>query len=213
MMPKSKPRGAPMPYSDEDVTNARQKLGNLWPLLRPGLWHSTPAERYGAILTDSEIKPEGGQNGNVYKGSLAVSMKAVSLFDFENADEDYTLGTFGKWSTHLLGFETPVRVWIGLNRDRLPGRLILADEVRELARVKKKNLYPRVEACHVGPIPTCAFATRLAVSTADPCQFEPLASGAAALPRLRELAQKWPNPEPEIVQILRDRRDRNARRE
>ena len=203
-----------MQYSDEDVASARRKLGNLWPLLRPGLWHSTPAERYGAILTEGEIRPDGGQNGNVYGGSLAVSMKAVSLFDFENADEDYTLGTLGnRWSAHLQGFETPVRVWIGLNRDRLPGRLILADEVQELARVKKKNLYSRVEACHVGPIPTRAFATRLAVSTADPCQFEPLASDMAALPRLRELAEQWPNPEPEIVQRLRAGRDRNARRE
>ncbi len=101
-----------MHYSDEDVTSARQKLGNLWPLLRPGLWHSTPAERYGAILDYGEIRPDGGPNGNVYTGSFAASMKAVSLFDFENADEDYTLGTFGKWSTHLLGFETRVRVWI-----------------------------------------------------------------------------------------------------
>ncbi len=203
-----------MQYSDEDVASARRTLGNLWPLLRPGLWHSTPAERYGAIITAREIRPDGGQNGNVYRGSLAVSMKAVSLFDFKNADEDYTLGTLGrKWSTHRQGFETPVRVWIGLNRDRLPGRLILADEVGELARNKKMNLYPRVEACHVGPIPARAFATVLAVSTADPGQFETLANGAAALPRLDELAEQWPNPEPEIVQILRDRCDRNARRE
>ena len=109
-----------MHYSDEDVTSARQTLGNLWPELRRGLWHSTPAERYVAILNDGEIKTDGGQNGNVYGGSLAVSMKAVSLFDFENADEYYTLGTLGKkWSPHLLGFETPVRVWIGLNRDQL----------------------------------------------------------------------------------------------
>ncbi len=202
-----------MLYTVEDVTSARRTLGGLWPLLRPGLWHSTPAERYGAILTDSEIKPDGGQNGNVYKGSLAVPMKAVSLFDFENADEDYTLGTLGKkWSTHLLGFETPVRVWIGLNRDRLPGPLILADEGAKLAH-GKWNWYPRVEACHIGPIPTRAFATRLAVSTADPCQFEPLASGTAALPRLRELAEQWPNPEPPEVRIRRARRDRNARRE
>ena len=168
--------------------------------------------RFCAILADDEIKPDGGQNGNVYKGSFAASIEAVSLFDFEKASEDDALGTLKKWSTHLQGFETPVTVWIGLNRDRLPGRLIPADEGAKLA-LGKGNWYPRVEACHVGPIPTCAFATRLAVSTADPCQFETLASDEAALSRLRELAEQWPNPEPPVVSILRAGRDRNARRE
>ncbi len=202
-----------MLYYPEDVANARRALGRLWPLLRPGLWHSTPAGRYGAILGDGEIKPDGGPNGNVYRGSFAVSINAVSLFDFENASEDDGLGIYTtRWSTHLRLPDTPVTVWIGLHRDRLPGRLILADEGSNLAH-GKWNWYPRVEACHVGLVPACAFAGVLAVSTAKPHQFETLVSGAAALPRLRELAEQWPNPESPEVRHLRAGRDRDARRE
>ena len=90
-----------MLYSAEEVTNARQELGSLWPLLRPGLWHSTSRERFCAILADGEIRPDGGQNGNDYQGSFALSIKAVSLFDFENASKNHALGTYGKWITHL----------------------------------------------------------------------------------------------------------------
>ena len=97
-----------MLYSPEDVTSARQTLGNWWPLLKPGLWHSTPAERYCAILNQGEINPDGGQRGNVYQG-FVVSINAVSLFDFEKAKEDDALGTLNsKWSTHLKGTETRV---------------------------------------------------------------------------------------------------------
>jgi hypothetical protein len=184
--------------------------------LKPGLWHSTPLARYCAILADGEISPDGGRNGNVYQGSYAASIGAVSLFDFENASEDAALGNFNKWGTHLRRHDIPgtvVNAWIGLYRDRLPGRLILADEGGELARANELNWYPRVEACHVGPIPAGAFADVIAVSTADPRQFEMLPSGVAALPRLRELAEQWPNPEPPDVRRLRAGRDRNARRE
>ncbi len=202
-----------MRYPAEDVTSARRALGCLWPRLRPGLWHSTRWERYGAILGDGAIKPDGGPNGNVYRGSYAASMNAVCLFDFEKASEYDALGTYNKWASHLCVQETAVTVWIGLHRDRLPGRLILAEEGFDLAVRAKRNWYPRVETCHVGLVPACAFADVLAVSTAKPYQFETLPSGAPALPRLRELAEQWPNPESECVRILRAGRDRNARRE
>ena len=200
-----------MLYYPEDVTDARRALGRLWPSLRPGLWHSTRPARFCAILADGEIRPDGGQNGNVYRGSYAASIEAVSLFDFEKASEDDALGTYRNWASHLCVQETPVTVWIGLHRDRLPGRLILADEVGKLA--VGKLWCPRIEACHVGPIPADAFTAVLAVSTAKPHQFETLASGAAAPPRLRELAEQWPNPESPLVRRLHAGRDRNARRE
>ncbi len=198
-----------MLYSAEDVASACRELGGLWPLLRPGLWHSTRPDRFGAILGDGEIRPDGGPNGNVYRGSYAVSINAVSLFDFEKAREEDGLGIYTtRWSTHLRSPDTPVTVWIGLHRDRLPGPLVPADEVRERATANKLNYYPRVEVCHVGCIPACVFADVLAVSTAKPHRFETLASGAAALPRLHELAEQWPNPEPPDVRRLRAGRDR-----
>ncbi len=203
-----------MLYYPEDVRDARRALGRLWPVLKPGLWHSTHPVRYRAILDGGEIRPDGGQNGNVHRGSYAVSIEAVSLFDVEKATEEDGLGIYTtSWSTHLRSPDTPVTVWIGLNRDRLPSPLVPADEVRERATANKLNYYPRVEACHVGPIPVDAFADVLAVSTAKPYQFETLSIGAAALPRLRELAKQWPNPDSSEVLILRAGRDRNARPE
>ena len=199
-------------YYPEDLRDARRALGRLWPLLRPGLWHSTRPARFCAILGDGEIRPDGGPDGNVYRGSYAASIEAVSLFDFEKASEYDAFGTYNKWVSHLCVQETSVTVWIGLHRDRLPGRLILAHEGYNLA-LGNGNWYPRVEACHVGLVPACAFAGVLAVSTAKPHQFETLVSGAAALPRLRELAEQWPNPESPEMRRLRAGRDRNTRRE
>jgi hypothetical protein len=190
-----------MLYTSEDVASARETLGNLWPMLRPGLWHMTVPARFPAILAAGEIKPDGGKQGNVYQGSFAKSVGAVSLFDFESASEEDALGTFQKWSAHLRAPDARLTVWIGLCRDRLPGHLILADEVRK--RAVGKLWYPRIEACHVGPIPADAFAAVLAVSTAGPQQCEALAINEAALPRLRELAEQWPDPETPLVRRLR----------
>ncbi len=153
-----------MLYSSEDVASARETLGNLWPMLRPGLWHRTVPARFPAILAAGEIRPDGGKQGNVYQGSFAKSVGAVSLFDFESANEEDSLGTLKKWSAHLCEPDARLTVWIGLSRNRLPGRLILADDVGKLA--PGRNWYPRIEACHVGPIPADAFAAVLAVSTA-----------------------------------------------
>ncbi len=196
-----------MIYSTENVESNRQDLGCLWPLLKPGLWHSTTSERFCAILSGGEIRPDNSEGGSDYRGSLALSINAVSLFDFENASEIHALGNHGKWITHLRRHDTAVTVWIGLNRGRLPGRLILTDEGGERATANKLNYYPRVEACHVGPIPTCAFADVLAVSTANPYQFETLGSGETGLRRLSELVEQWASPEPSEVGILRAGRE------
>jgi hypothetical protein len=198
-------------YSGEDVASARQALGDLWPLLRPGLWHSTPPKRYRTILDDGEIRPDGGQSGNVYKGSLAVLIGAVSLFDFESASEEDALGTYAKWCTHLWppDIDSGLTVWIRLKRDLLPGCLILAEECGEIAMRKGKLYCPRVEACHLGPVPTAAFTDTLAVS---PYGFEWLPIGPAALPRLQELVEQCPDhPEARLVRILNAARDRIAR--
>ena len=200
-----------MLYSSEDVASARETLGNLWPMLRPGLWHTTVPARFPAILADGKIRPDGGHHGNVYRGSFAASIGAVSLFDFASASENDALGTLKKWSAHLYVQDARLTVWIGLNRNRLPGRLILADEMGK--RAVGKLWYPRIEACHVGSIPADAFAAVLAVSTAKPYQCEALAINEAALPRLRELAEQLPDPETPLVRRLRAGRNRNARSE
>jgi hypothetical protein len=203
-------RAALMFYSAEDIASARQALGNLWPMLRPGLWHSMSPTRYRGILDDGEIRPDGGQAGNVYKGSVAVSIGAVSLFDFESASEEDALGTYGKWCTHLWAdIDIRLTMWIRLKRDLLPGRLILAKEVAELATRERKNYYPRVEACHLGPVPTDAFTDTVAVSLYG---FERLPVGPDALPRLDELAGQCPeDPNAQFVRILNAARDRIAR--
>ncbi len=200
-----------MLYSSEDVASARETLGNLWPMLRPGLWHMTVPARFPAILAAGEIKPDGGKQGNVYQGSFAKSVGAVSLFDFESASEEDALGTFQKWSAHLFAPDARLTVWIGLSRDRLPGHLMLANDVGKCA--VGKLWYPRIEACHMGPVPADAFTSVLVVSSANRWQVKKLAMGTAALPRLRQLTEQWPDPETPLVRRLREARDRNARRE
>jgi hypothetical protein len=69
---------------------------------------------------------------------------------------------------------TRLTVWIRLKRDLLPGRLILAKEVGELSTREGKNYYPRVEACHLGPVPASVFTDTIAVS---PGGFERLPIG------------------------------------
>ena len=104
--------------------------------LRPGLWHSTPLACYRAILADSEIRPSGG--------GFAASIGAASLFDFENTSEEEALGKYWKWATHLWpSIDARLTVLIGLNRNLLPGRLILAKEGGELAIREQRNWYPR----------------------------------------------------------------------
>ncbi len=201
-----------MLYSSEDVASARKTLGNLWPMLRPGLWHMTVPARFPAILAAGEIKPGGGKQGNVYQGSFAKSVGAVSLFDFESASEEDALGTFRTWSAHVCSPDDRLTVWIGLSRDRLlPGRLMLADKVGKCG--VGKLFYPRVEACHLGPIPADAFTAVLAVSTTRPFQYVELPVGEAALPCLLELAERWPDPETPLVRRLRAARLRNVRGE
>lgn len=197
-------------YSSGDVARARKSLGNLWPKLRPGLWHTTTLARFSAILDDGEIKPDGGEQGNVYQGSFAKSAGAVSLFDFASASEEDALGTFKRWTAHLYTSDAPLNVWIKLSRNRLPGCLILADDVGKLALLGKRNWYPRVEACHVGPIPADAFVAVLAVC---PARSEALAINKTTLPRLRELAAQWSDLETPLMRRLRAGRDRNARSE
>ena len=41
-------------YSSEYAASARETLGNLWPRLRPGLWHTTMLARFPAILAAGE---------------------------------------------------------------------------------------------------------------------------------------------------------------
>ena len=187
--------------SSEDVASARETLGNLWPMLRPGLWHMTVLARFPAIFAAGKIKPDGGKQGNIYQGSFAKSIGAVSLFDFESASEEDALGTFRTWSTHLCAPDHRLTVWIGLSRNRLPGRLMLADKVGECG--VGKLFYPRVEACHLGPIPADAFTAVLAVSTTRPFPYVELPVGEAALPCLLELAERWPDPETPLVRRLR----------
>jgi hypothetical protein len=98
-----------------------------------------------------------------------------------------------------------------LNRDLLPGRMILAKEAGEVALAASKKWYPRVEACHIGPVPAGAFDRVFAVRTTHPCAFETLAIGEAALPRLDQLAEEWrksPGEDDLIIERLRAARSR-----
>jgi hypothetical protein len=123
-------------------------------------------------------------------------VKRISLFDFESANEDEALGTFDRWWSGFLWRrdDGTLTVWIKLRRNMLPGRLLIPTEVKECATAATKDWYPRVEACHIGPIPVDTFDGVLAVSTITPLQFASFPMGEAALTRLSELEEQWRRP-------------------
>ncbi len=94
-------------------------------------------------------------------------LRAVSLFDFQSEPENLIIGESVKW-TQFLGRANPMTVILGLDRDKLPGKLIPYPDNKIGT---KGNVIPYVEVCHVGPIPTAAIKLHYLVYTNDYTKF------------------------------------------
>ncbi len=132
--------------------------------LRNGLlWHRTSAEEYRRIRTDGFIKPNDGRINRWGKPYACQELRGVSLFDFTTESEDNVLWEAIKWQ-QFLGDADPVTVLLGMEANKLPGKLIRYPENKQGTT---GNVIPSVEVCHCGEIPVSAIVSHLLVCAVD----------------------------------------------
>jgi len=118
--------------------------------LRNGLlWHRTSADEYRHIRVDGAITPNDGRIDRWGKPYACQQLGGISLFDFSTESEERVLWEAIKWQ-QFLGDSDPVTILLGLDRDKLTGRLIPYPQNKEGTT---GNVIPWVEVCHCGPIP------------------------------------------------------------
>jgi hypothetical protein len=151
----------------------------LWDRLRGHghLWHRTPIPSFERILHDQKIVPNIGQLPVTFgqsKVSYAWHLNAVSLFDFDTADERVIFGRC-EWESVLLN-ASHAGVLIRIRRDALDRTKLLLpteiahgdsrlDPLRDDIRQGRMFL-PEVEALHIGPISSSAFSGFILVASA-----------------------------------------------
>jgi len=135
------------------------------------LWHTTSVERYEQILVSGDILPnppiDDSERWKTNKGSdlfpYVRILGGVSLFDFDNFDEDDYSEKYPicSWSTFVpYTKKWKESVWIEIQQEKIIDNYISGHEL--LLRWKKDEAYkhtfmPLIEAAHLGPIPTSAF--------------------------------------------------------
>lgn len=163
---------------DRRMNNAREihSAHPLYRALRNGLlWHCTSPQEYLQIRTCGFIKPNPSPVGKYGRlPSACQALDGVSLFDFESQPETRVLESRDKWQ-QFLGCAEPLTIILGLNLDRLPGRVVRYPELRDITRpLNCTDPIPWVEVCHCGQIPIFAIARYLLVCAVDYCRFEKL---------------------------------------
>jgi hypothetical protein len=143
----------------------------LFEELRNGLlWHRT--EDCRQIQSDGLIKPNDGRIDRWGKPYACQELGGISLFDFTTEPEERVLGEAFKWQ-QFLGDVEPVTVLLGIERSKLPDKLIRYPESK---RGTTGNVIPWVEVCHCGPIPTSAIVSYLLVCPVDYRRFKKIES-------------------------------------
>lgn len=138
------------------------------------LWHCTSASAFRKIYNDGFIRPiEGTSNRWSNRPYACQTLGAVCLFDFSTDSEQRVLAVADRW-WQFIGCEKPVTVIIGLDENKLPGRLVRYPENRDTTPEESSGPIPWVEVCHVGPIPISAVSCLLLVCAADYRRFKTL---------------------------------------
>lgn len=144
----------------------------VWERLLGGLWHTTSMERFQRIRHDGAILPKpdlpDSERCNTSRGCnyypYARSLDAVSLFDFQDFDReayerDYPVSSIATFVPFRQNWGHAV--WIEINRAAValnmihPADLVVGWKADDAYR---RNIMPYIEAAHLGPIPTSAFA-------------------------------------------------------
>lgn len=140
----------------------------LFKELRNGLlWHCTSPGEFRQIQSDGYIRPNDGSI-NKWGGKYACQeLGGVSLFDFSTRPESKVLESADRWR-QFIGCAKPATIVLGLERSKLPGRLVPYPQNKEGTT---GNIIPWVEICHCGPVPMQAIVMHLVICAADYSKF------------------------------------------
>ncbi len=136
-----------------------------------GLWHTTSLSRFQAILEVGAIVPNPdideqdrwGTSRGAHYYPYVRSLNGISLFDFEDFDPiSYRKKYPSSAWDQFLPFQRAwgCAVWIEIDRATVATNMISPDQL--VARwhdegACRRNILPRLEAAHIGPIKTSAF--------------------------------------------------------
>jgi hypothetical protein len=157
-----------------------------------------------SIFRDGKIIPNIGHLPETHgqsKISYGRHLGAVSLFDFDTADEQYILEHELIWGTVLTG-RLPAGVLIRIRREALDRtRLLLPTEIPggeyrlEILPdgIKRTRIIiPAVEALHIGPIPASAFSGSILTAKEDgEYLWQEVALDTNAFRVLSDISAKW----------------------
>lgn len=136
-------------------------LGDVWPVLRTGIWHTTSVlalrsiRRDGFIHANEDLKHPASWPGSSER-SYGRTRGMVCLFDFASASEDDCFAQSATWRGFFARHD-PVTVAIELDRDGVSANLV-ANEVACAADPHCVSMWiPYVEAWHRGQISTRAI--------------------------------------------------------
>jgi hypothetical protein len=113
-------------------------------------------------------------------------MQAVSLFDFDEADEEYVSQQLGQVFTADL----PIVALISIRRDTLnQEKMHLPDASRDPALIYVR----RIEVLHIGPIPASAFnGFIMATTSSEDVRLSPeVRPGSDAFSSLSQVSATW----------------------
>lgn len=151
-----------------------------WELFRgvDALWHKTTLTNLKGIISDRQITPNSGQFKPQFsqsRVSYSRHLGGVSLLDFDTMSED----DINEHENKYFGIDAiPAQVFIKIIRSALePYLLLLPNDL--MANVdarlhalpdairKARMRVPAIEAIHLGPVPTSAFAGFILAARAD----------------------------------------------
>jgi hypothetical protein len=193
---------------DADLpTGASLEFLPLWARLRGHghLWHGTSPESLDAILRDGQITPNIGQFPSTFpqsKVSYSRHMCAISLFDFDTENESLIFDQEFKWGSVLIASLPATKALIRINREALDRtNLLVPIEISQRDRrldclpddVRKMQMYiPCVEALHIGPISTSAFAGLILLASENgKYRWEEVGAGLECFRALLAVNEEW----------------------
>jgi hypothetical protein len=182
-------------------------IGPLWHELRAGLWHATGSHRFRCILTTEQIQPSPHTPGDEFRWApnhttTCRRINAVSLFDFENADWRWIAENGhrqGDWPTLLNApCSVPANqwtsiIWIAIDRAKLANLMPAGDVAASIPKSSEEldKYMPKVEVCHIGPVPLAACTNAIAFCEFDYRDFHVMDLHPFDLAELDRLERDW----------------------